>query len=420
MKILMISWEYPPQIDGGLGRHVAELAPALIQQGVELHIITPVATLFSTEAEQHTIDNLPCSAKTTLSAKISKEDGIIVHRVLAPKDDMTLDIYGRALKVNQILEFYINQIEPQHGPWHIIHIHDWLTGFAGMALSQAKNYPLLTTIHATERGRWHGYLNNQLQHSIDQTEQAIVNQSDQVLVCSQHMFKELQDFFQVAESKLNIVPNGVDISTLNNNHHNQDLHAFRAKYAAPYQQIVFTVSRLVHEKGIHRLVQAIPRILNTCPSAHVIIAGKGPEANHLKQLAQDLGVSQHVNFVGFISDEERNLLFKVADCAMFPSLYEPFGIVALEAMALGCPVVVSDVGGFFEVVAHTETGITTYADNYESVAWGISQALNHQDLAQKYATQARQTVEQKFTWPRIAAQTIKVYQKAIETHQTDA
>ncbi len=407
MQVLIISWEYPPYIDGGLGRHVAELAPALVQQSIDLHIVTPVTEL-------NTIQHTGC-IKTSQAVQVSIEQGITVHRVLAPKNDTNADIYERALSVNTVLESYIAEVYHHYGPWDIVHCHDWLTAFAGMALQDNKDFSLVTTIHATERGRWRGHLNNQLQQSIDRAEHNIVSHSNRVIVCSHHMGNELQEFFQASADKLDIVPNGVDLSTLNNDH--RDLRVFRANYAAPYQPIVFTVSRLVYEKGVHRLVQAIPRILEVCPSTRIIIAGKGPEAENLKQVTQDLGVADNINFVGFVTDDDRNLLFRVADCAMFPSLYEPFGIVALEAMALGCPVVVSDIGGFAEVVTHTKTGLTTYADNYESVAWGILQALTHPELAQKYATNARKAVEETFTWPKIAVQTKEVYQKAIVSRQ---
>ncbi len=416
MRVLIVSWEYPPHINGGLGRHVAELVPALVQAGVEIHVVTPTFGPVTDQLERQ-VPQKPNGAESVAempaqTSTVSVEEGIVVHRVFVPYNETLFDIYIRAIRVNHLLEAYVQQVAGQFGPWDLIHTHDWLTAFAGIALKRALNCPLVTTIHATERGRLRGHLANHLQQAIDNIEHIVVHEADRVIVCSHHMFNELQSFFQVSVSKLAIVPNGVDISGLNNNHH-KDLRAFRAKFAAPYEQIVFTIARLVHEKGLHRLIEATPRILDTCPSAQIIVAGKGPEAQNLEQQAKDLDVTHQINFVGFISDEDRNYLFKVADCAIFPSLYEPFGIVALEAMALGCPVVVSDVGGFAEVVTHTETGITTYADNYESVAWGVLQALTHPDLAQKYATNAKKSVKEQFAWSRIATLTHNVYQQAL-------
>jgi len=417
MRVLMISWEYPPHLEGGLGRHVAELVPALTQQDIELHVVTPTSEppQPGQELKQSPDGFLP--DLLVPGATVSVEDGVVVHRVFAPRDDTLFDIYVQAIRVNHTLEAYVQQISQQYGPWDLIHIHDWLTGFAGIALQKAIDCPLVATVHATERGRFRGHLDNHVQWSINDAERELVNRADRVIVCSHHMLYELQDFFGVTAAQVDIIPNGVDVSELNRNGRHENLGEFRARYAAPYEKLVFTVSRLVYEKGVHCLIEAAPRILSNCPSTQIVVAGRGPQAEALKQKAEDLGVAQHVNFVGFISDEERNLLFKVADCAVFPSLYEPFGIVALEAMALGCPVVVSEVGGFAEMVIHAETGITTYPGNFESVAWGVSHALTHPDLARKYAVKARRSVTELFNWTRIAGLTKGVYGKVLKVRQ---
>ena len=392
MKILMLSWEYPPNVVGGLGRHVAELAPALAQHGLELHLTTPA---IKTEHSTATVEN-----------------GVTVHRVAIPKVDAD-DIHSRAMQINQILEAYLRQSWEEYGPFDLIHTHDWLTGFAALALQQAWGRPLIATIHATEQGRNQGHLNHPLPQAIDRAERNLVHQAQRVIVCSHHMANEVQYFFQVSKDKLDIVPNGVCLANLQNGYNRAELASFRARYAAPDDQIVFSIARLVYEKGIHLLVQAAPQILQECPLARIIIAGKGPEAENLRRQAECLGVADRVNFIGFITDIERNLFFDIADCAIFPSLYEPFGIVALEAMALGCPLVVSDVGGFAEVVKHAETGIKIYPNNVDSTAWGIVHALTHPEWVQKHTIKARQAVETLFNWPRIAAQTAEVYRRVL-------
>lgn len=416
MRVLKLSWEYPPQVEGGLGRHVAELTPALTQQGVEVHIVTPVSEptfrQFRSDSSLKNPDTVALAPEALGQAVISTENGVDVHRVLAPLDGYG-DIYSRVTEVNRIIEDYVYQMGEECGPCELIHIHDWLASFAGIGLKEAWNCPLIVTIHATERGRVRGHLSNHLQWSIDNTERNVVHEADRVIVCSEYMCNELQSFFQVPPSKLDVVPNGVDITGLQN-HENENLDEFRARYADPDDLIVFTVSRLVYEKGVHRLVEAVPRILADCPAARIIIAGKGPESENLKRQAESLGCTHRVNFIGFVSDEDRNRLFAVADCAVFPSLYEPFGIVALEAMALGCPVVVSDVGGFSEVVTHKETGITVFSDDPESIAWGVLHTLKHPKWARKHAAKARQSVAELFNWTRIAILTKEVYQRVLE------
>ncbi|MEW5959672.1 MAG: glycosyltransferase family 4 protein [Chloroflexota bacterium] len=396
MKILMLSWEYPPYIVGGLGRHVAELVPALAQLGIEVHVVTPVLE------QDH--------SSTTV------ENGVTVHRVPKPTVDDSVEVYEQALRINQALENYLVQASQTYGRYQLIHTHDWLTGFAAIALQRAWNCPLVTTIHATERGRNQGHLPTPLQQAIDRAEGELVHQAQRTIVCSRHMSTEVQYFFQLPPHRLDVVPNGVNVLDLQNGSSPAELSAFRARYAPADSQIVFTISRLVYEKGIHLLVQAAPLVLQDCPRARIIIAGTGPEEKNLKQQAKNLGVADQVDFIGYVSDAERNLFLEAANCAIFPSLYEPFGIVALEAMALGCPLVVSDVGGFSEVVKHGETGIKIYPNNVDSTAWGIIQALTHPEWVKEQTIAARQSVEALYNWPRIAALTADVYQQVRGSH----
>lgn len=394
MRILMLSWEYPPNVIGGLGRHVAELAPALAQEDLTVHLVTPVS-------------------KAALQG-ISVEDGLTVHRVLTPAIDPASDIFYRARQINGIIEDYLRRLSQQAGQCDLIHVHDWLTGFAGLALQRDWRCPLVVTVHATEKGRNRGHLDNPLQQSIDRAERELVSQARRVIVCSRHMKDEVQYFFQMPDHKLDVIPNGVDLAELRKEHSPEALATFRAKYAAPGEQIIFTISRLVYEKGVHLLIQAMPQVLQECPQARLIVAGKGPEAENLKLQAEHSGVAGQVSFIGFVSDEDRNLFFEVADCAIFASLYEPFGIVALEAMALGCPLIVSDVGGFAEMVKHADTGIKIYPNNVDSTAWGIVHALKNPEWTKKHAAKAQQSVQERFNWPRIAALTRETYRRTLE------
>ena len=396
MKLLVFSWEYPPNVIGGLGRHVAELAPALAQQRVDIHVVTPTAK----------IDD----AETVV------ENGVTVHRVFSPALNATSDIYERVIQVNRTLEnFAIQKLDRKYD---LIHVHDWLVSFAGRNLHQIWQCPLVATIHATERGRSRGYISNDLQRAIDNAERDLIQEASRVIVCSRYMAEELQSFFHTAPSRLEVVPNGVNITELKVQHGPELLAKFRAKYAEKQDVIIFTVTRLVHEKGVHRLVEAAPRILADCPRSRIIIAGKGPEAENLMQQAAHLGVSSRVNFVGFVSDEERNCFYKIAACAVFPSIYEPFGIVALEAMALNCPVVVSDVGGLAEIINHQENGLTIYPDDAESVAWGVLHAIKNPIWARKHAINAYDYVDQLFNWPRIARLTRAVYRRVLNLAAT--
>jgi glycosyltransferase involved in cell wall biosynthesis len=390
MRILIFSYEYPPNLVGGLGRHVAELAPALAEQHMVVHVVTPASKQEMTP--------------------ISIEHGVTVHRVFTPALEIA-NIYDQVLAVNKDLEAYALQLKE---PFDLIHVHDWLTGFVGIALQKAWERPLLATIHATERGRGHGYIRGDLEKAIDGVDQQLIELADHVIVCSRYMLQEVQSYFHTSASQMDVVFNGVNTRELRNGHHQNELLSQRERCPHQNEQIVFAVARLVHEKGMHRLVEAAPRILAEFPRTRIIIAGKGPEARTLKQCAEQLGVADQVDFVGFVSDEERNQYYQHACCAVFPSLYEPFGIVALEAMALGCPVVVSEVGGLAEIVHHENNGVTVYPNNADSIAWGVTHILSNPQRAQQYAREAFANVEELYSWARIARLTHGVYRRVVE------
>jgi glycogen(starch) synthase len=226
------------------------------------------------------------------------------------------------------------------------------------------------------------------------------------------MAGEITDYFDCPRDKIDVVPNGVD-TTRFDQLEGQDFARFRSMYALPYEQIVFSVGRVVFEKGLHVLVRAMPQILAQQPVAKAVIAGRGPELETLRSLAWQVGVGEKVLLTGFISDEDRDRLFKVTDCAVFPSLYEPFGIVALEAMAARCPVVVSEVGGLQDVVEDGTTGITVPADDPGSLAWGIVHTLQYPERAAARVKSAYQVARELYNWERIAHMTVEVYRQIV-------
>lgn len=407
MRVLMLSWEYPPNVMGGMGRHVAGLAPALARAGVEVHVITPLPDNLFTSPDG------PKIAEDVTGEVM--EDGVWVHRVPLAKDSG--NVYDQAQKTNLAIQAKGQALLTGGHQFDLVHAHDWLVAFAAHALKHEFHLPLIATIHATERGRMRGdTLYTDLQRNIHGAEWWLVYEAWRVITCSYHMASEVQAFFHAPAEKIDVVPNGI------NPHQNGRLPqtgpaGCRTRYADLGRQIVFAVGRLVYEKGFHLLVAAAPQILSEFPNTQFVIAGRGPESLHLEQQAKRLGVADHVSLPGFISDEERDCLYQVAACAVFPSLYEPFGIVALEAMAAGCPVVVAEVGGLREVVRHGKTGVTVYPDDAHSVAWGVLRILRNPERAAARAAEARQVVDREFNWDTIAFQTMTVYQRVLQERQ---
>ncbi|MGB4006373.1 MAG: glycosyltransferase family 4 protein, partial [Halanaerobiales bacterium] len=148
-----------------------------------------------------------------------------------------------------------------------------------------------------------------------------------------------------------------------------------------------------------------------------VIAGKGPYLDNLRSLAEYLGVAERVYFTGFISDRERNNLYRIADVAVFPSLYEPFGIVALEAMVTRTPVIVSEVGGLAEFVRDGENGLTVKPNDPQQLAEKIRFLLNNKERAREMASRAYEIVKRDFTWDEIANKTLAVYEEVIAEYR---
>ncbi len=386
----MFSWEYPPHVVGGIGTHVSSLVPALARRGVNVTLVTP-----------------RWSGGDSMTQLC---DNAVVYRVDPPVARMG-NFFADAQQTNLNLE------EAGHKLWEplgfdLIHAHDWLVAFAADSLKRIHKTPLAATIHATERGRGRGYLGSEMSYAINGTEWWLAYEAWRVITVSHFMADEVRTYFQVPSDKIDVIHNGIDPAVFDLVSVDQAVD--RARWAQPDERLVFFVGRMNFEKGAQVLIEAAPRVLAAFPKCRFVLAGTGPMLDTLKRRVGDLGITDHVTIAGFVPDEERNKLLKLADLAVFPSLYEPFGIVALEAMASHCPVVVSDVGGLREVVMHNETGIIVHPDNPDSLAWGILQTLNHPDAASERAARAYGIVREQYSWDRIAEMTIKVYQRIID------
>ena len=391
MRVLMLSWEYPPHVVGGLGRHVAGLVPGLARLGVEVHLITPL------RGEGLALEHA---------------EGVVVHRIPSPSGEFP-DFYTEAWQSNRSLGKACESVIESSGRFDLIHNHDWLTSLTARALKHKYRLPMVATIHATERGRGRGDLRTEQARRIHGAEWWLTYEAWRVICCTRYMAAEVHGYFDTPEDKIDVVPNGVD-PTRFKALEGVELGGFRARYASPEQKLIFHVGRIVREKGIEILVRAVPTVLASVPDAQFVIAGKGPELDKLRELVRRMDLSKEVRLLGFIDDRDRDRLYKVADCAVFPSLYEPFGIVALEAMAARTPVVVSEVGGLREVVRHAETAITIYPNDVESCAWGILHTLQHPEWARKRVENAYREVLSLYNWDRIAAQTEAVYARVVE------
>ncbi len=394
----MLSWEYPPRIVGGIARHVEEIAWALAAQGDEVHVVT-------------------CEFPGAPAEEIYR--GVHIHRVTpyAPADNFVHWVHqlNAAMRdrADALLREWVKGRTPvkQRASKNgiVLHAHDWLAYFSAVELKNQYHLPLVATIHATEHGRNNG-IHNQTQSYINGIEWHLCFEAWRVIVCSEFMKVEVGQVLQTPWDKMDVIFNGVEAEKFAFDFPAEEAGPFRAQFAAPNEKLIFFVGRGTHEKGAHILIGALPRVRAQYHDAKLIIVGGGNK-DHLIRQALDMGVGRHVYFTGFVPDDTLLRIYKIIDIACFPSLYEPFGIVALEAMAASVPVVVSDAGGLKEVVQHDVSGTITYAGSSESLAWGITRLLKDPGHAQWMAGNALKRVREIFNWDRIATQTHQTYER---------
>lgn len=383
----MLSWEYPPRVIGGLARVVGDLSQELAHLDWEVHVVTA---------------DHPGTAEHEVS------NGVHIHRVKT-QTDTTPDFLTWVHRLNFGLLQYAIEIH-RKTPFSIIHAHDWMVTDAAWVMKSGFGIPMVATIHATEAGRMHG-IHNDLQRYIHQMEWRLTFESWEVIVNSHHMHAELQRLFGMPKDKIVVIPNGTNPDVFD---FEFDARPLRNQYATKDQQIVLYVGRLVNEKGVQVLIDAAPKVLSACPGTKFLVVGTGYFMDHLKWQASASGAGHQVQFLGYVDDDQLKRLYKIADVVCIPSLYEPFGIVALEGMAAGAPVVTSDAGGLTDFVEHGVTGMTTYAGDSNSLAWGLLEVLRNPELAERLAKDAHEKVHHIYNWKVIARRTEELYLKVLD------
>ena len=388
MKILMLTWEYPPRVVGGIARVVHDLSKRLIKDGHEVTVVT-----YRDNAGVPEYEN---------------DKGVNVYRV----DNYMIhpnNFIDWIMQLNFNLIAKATEIINKESGFDVIHAHDWLVTYAAKSLKNAYDIPIVATIHATEAGRNSG-IHDDTQRYINDTEWLLTYEATEVIVNSNFMKNDLQRLFGLPYDKINVIPNGINLNNFTGIERDYD---FRRQYAMDNEKIILYVGRLVYEKGIQHLIAAMPKILSNYHDAKLVIAGKGGMIDELKAETSSLGLDNKVYFTGYMDSKKVQKMYKCADVAVFPSTYEPFGIVALEAMLAGVPTVVSDVGGLDEIVTHGVDGMKSYAGNSNSIADSVTALLYDHQLATNISKKARQKVKEQFNWEKIAQDTHFTYEKAI-------
>jgi glycogen(starch) synthase len=389
-RVLILSWEYPPVIEGGLARHVRKLAEALARQGLGVDVLTRgVGGVADADGG--------CS---------SEVGGVRLHRVPEPGWPRDLDRFVAWVERMNDDMLAAGEALAQENAYGLIHGHDWLVAPASLALAERLGLPYVTTIHATEHGRHQGWVQDPPQSHIHAVERSMARRADAVIVCSYYMRGHVADIFDIDEGRTAVIPNGVDPGDLRPM---ADLEALRREFAAPHEKLVLLVGRLVYEKGFQLALDALPGVIERVENVRFLVAGSGTHEEELKAQAERLGLSGHGKFLGWIGDDVLHSLYRIADLCVVPSIYEPFGLVALEAMASGCPCIVADTGGLREVVPSGErVGLRFNGGDAEHLGVMIERLLIDHDLRDRLVIEASEHVL-RFDWDDIAQRTRSIY-----------
>jgi glycogen synthase len=388
-RVLLLTWEYPPVIEGGLARHVRKLAEGLVRQGVAVDVLT------------RGLGGESCSP-----LRPTDQAGVMVHRV--PEPSWPRDLHRFVAWVERMNEDMLaagRALAGEH-EYELVHGHDWLVARAAARLADDLAVPYVTTIHATEHGRHQGWVQDPPQSHIHAVERWMAARADGVIVCSYYMRGHVADIFDIDEARIAVIPNGIDPSELQPV---GDLRALRREFAAPEQKLVLLVGRLVYEKGFQLALDAMPGVVDRVKNVRFLVAGSGTHEHELKAQAERLGLFEHGSFLGWIGDDALHSLYRIADLCVVPSIYEPFGLVALEAMASGCPCIVADTGGLREVVPVGErVGLRFNGGDAVHLGVMIERLLVDDELRERLVAEASEHVL-RFDWDDIAARTRAVY-----------
>ena len=389
MKVLMVSWEYPPVVIGGLGRHVHHLATALAANGHDVVVLS--RRPFGTDPASHpSTDGIHEGVRVIAAAQDPHEF------------DFGTDMMAWTLAMGHAMIRAGLQLHTQGWLPDVVHAHDWLVAHPAIALAEFFDAPMVSTIHATEAGRHSGWVAGPISRQVHASESWLARESDALIACSHSMADEITELFGPGLSAVTVIRNGIDSSRW----------PFAARTGRPDPPELLYVGRLEYEKGVHDAIAALPQIRRAHPGTTLTVAGDGTQQDWLIDVARKHRVLKAVRFAGRLDHDALLAALHRADLAVLPSHYEPFGIAALEAAAAGIPLVASDAGGLGEAVIDGETGLSFPPRDVAALATAVCRALDDPAAAQQRAVAARARLTSDFDWHTVAAETAHVYQGA--------
>lgn len=386
----MLSWDFPPRETGGTAAHVAGLSQALAAQGHDVVVLTTAHPRANREAEAlgpvrvvRGVADLPWLPKTEPVSRTASANHAMV-------------------KLGARLPTLLDGWRPD-----VVHGHDWRMGWASDSLSSIFNVPFILTMHGTERVRHGGQLPPGAPSDINSIEWWLAFQADRLISPTRFMVDQLVSGFELPPELVVRIPNGIDPDLWKppvDGSSNDD--------PVEREQLVLSWGRVQFEKGFQVLARSMATVRTRVPGVECTIAGRGSYQPELQAQIDVEGVSDIVRIAGFVDDTELRALTQRAGCVVIPSLYEPFGLVALEALAAGAPLVVARTGGLAELIEGTDAGLTFEPGRPDDLANCIERVLTDQLLADELTRNARDLIERKYSWKAIASATAHVYAAA--------
>jgi glycogen(starch) synthase len=393
MKVLMVSWEYPPVVIGGLGRHVYQLATALGAAGHDVVVLSRRPS--GTDPSTHPSSDEVSEGVRVLAVAQDPHEFTFSSDMMA----WTLAMGHSMIRAGLSLGSRGSGLRSREWRPDVVHAHDWLVAHPAVALAEFYDVPMVSTVHATEAGRHSGWVAGSISRQVHALESWLVRESDSLIACSASMRDEITELFGPGLAEIRVIRNGIDAGHWP--------FAARTRRRGPPQLLY--VGRLEYEKGIHDAIAALPRIRRTHPGTTLTIAGEGTQQDWLIDQARLHRVLKSTTFVGRLDHLELLRLLHQADAIVLPSHYEPFGIVALEAAAAGTPLVTSTAGGLGEAVIDGETGMSCAPRDVAGLAAAVRALLDDPDAAQLRAAVARERLTSDFDWQTVAGETAQVY-----------
>ncbi len=364
-----------------------ELGEALVKQGVEVHVIT---------------GQLKGTQKTETIR------GIKVHRIPAQVVKIA-GLYPPPLVVCPDFLKYLRVIDEKE-KFDLFHLHGrWFPDFTLVRKHcEETNKPLVLTIHnARPNGISPAYtlFGSAYELAIGK---AVLKSADELIAVSKWTRDDVAKY-KIPKNRFKVIYNAINANEFSTKHNSNVKKKLGMK---PSDPLLVWVGRVIEQKGLKYLLQALPTVLKIFPTAKLLIIGTGTSAKKLQKQAKKLGISDAVVFYGAENNRKKlNGLLNGCDLFVFPSIWEPFGLVIIEAMASGLPVVAARTGGIPEIV-QSKNGWLVRPRNSKALAVAIATALKRKDL-RKIGLNGRKIVEKKFNWTKAARETISVYQKAL-------